>query len=251
MLATFSIHSTLGIGQYGIIVFSALLGALWLTEHDRPILAGLLLGVALAKPTLSLPFLLPMLVKGRWVPVVTAATYVGAASCLTWWLTGTDPVTMLGQTAAASARWGVESGTDPITFLSRLNVPVSTAFRITAAVVLAVSCMLMILWRRASMLTLFAVAAATARLWTYHRNYDDLIGIFLLLALGTLALECDSAAAMAAFLTMGLVLWIPQRLLGTEAGFVLLLGWIGCAVVLLCATPREASTAGVLRPQTL
>jgi hypothetical protein len=248
VLATFSVHSTLGVGQYGIIVFACLLGTLWLSEEDHPILAGLAMGVALAKPTLSVPFLIPLLVKRRWLTVMTALLYVGFSSCVTWWLTQTDPLTMLRQMVAASARWGPQTGVDIITFLYQQGVPVSLSLKLTAGLVLAVSCTLMVLGRHASLLTLFAVAAATARLWTYHRGYDDLIGIFLMVALGVMALERQSRVAMVAFFVMGVALWIPLRLLGTEVGFLALLVWIGCVAALLLAAQGRYFPAGALEP---
>jgi hypothetical protein len=139
-------------------------------------------------------------------------------------------------------------GVDPVALLTKMDVPVGVASKLTGAVVLATGCALIFLWRQASMLTLFALAGVTARLWTYHRGYDDLIGVFLLLALGVIGLERQRDAAIAAFLVMGLTLWLPARLMGFGAGMVLLLAWIGCAVVLVRLTcvvrRREKHKAG-------
>jgi hypothetical protein len=240
VLAGFSIHSTLGTGQYGIIVLAALLGVWWFSEQQRPILAGLLLGVALVKPTLSIPFLIPMLVKKKcWPSLITAGLYLGLASCFTWWLIGVDPLTMLKY--MLNSPYGALGGVDLIELLSRLGVSRGTAMKITPPVVVAVAFILSILWRRASLLTLFALAGVATRLWSYHRGYDDLIGIFLLLGLGAAALERRNVAAWAAFLSMGVTLWIPARLLGTEVGLLLLLVWVVCLAALLRVVPRDGS----------
>jgi hypothetical protein len=243
VLAAFSIHSTLGTGQLGIVVLASLFGAWWFDEHDRPILAGLCLGIALIKPTLSFPFLIPMLVKRRWLALVTAALYVGLSSCFTWWLSGTDPVAMLQQMFGPYSLRSIEDGVDPIAFLSRLDIDARTAMRITGAGVLAISLALSFIWRRESMLTLFGIAAMTARLWTYHRGYDDVIGVFLMLGLGALALERHSETGKAAFLVMGLTLWLPARILGFAVELLLLISWIACSTVLLGMTARKDPNA--------
>jgi len=252
VLATFSIHSTLGTGQYGIIVLVSLFAVLWFDEGNRPILSGLVLGIALIKPTISLPFLIPMLVKRRWKAVTVALLYILSASCVTWWLTGTNPLRMLRQMAGPFSLRSIQDGVDPVALLAKLNVKGDAAMRVSAVFVLIMSFALVFAWRRASMLTLFAIASVTARLWTYHRGYDDLIGLFLLLALGKSALVCRTNMAAAAFLVMGAALWLPARLLGTEVGILILTAWIGCAAVLLIVTPRTGPSnapGNLLQPE--
>jgi hypothetical protein len=237
-IAPFSIHSTMGLGQYGIVVLTFLLGALWCDEHQRPFLCGLLMGIALLKPTLSLPFLIPLLVKQRWLSLVTAGLYVCCASGFTWWMTGTDPLTMTREMFAASNRWGVDTGVDIVAFLSTF-IPRDIAMKVTALSVVAVSLVVMYCWRRASMLTLFGVAAVTARLWSYHRGYDDLIGVFVMLALGAAAWEQESKLGKLAFVAMGFTLWVPARLLGFGVGLLLLVSWVGCTIILLRLSSRQ------------
>jgi hypothetical protein len=243
-LAMGAICHTLGNGQYGIIVFVSLLGALWMDGQRRPLLAGVLIGVALVKPTLSVPFLVPMFVKQRYASLITAAVYLGLASCLTWWLTDTDPITMLKQMHAASMRWGIQYGADPIAFLCRAGIGTATAGNAVAAVVVAVSFALTYLYRRASMLTLFGIAGLAARLWTYHRPYDDLILVFLMLALGSMSIERKSRSAMAACIGMGITLWFPARAIEEQPAVQLLMMivWIACLAVLLAVAPEERPT---------
>jgi hypothetical protein len=238
--ATFSIHSTLGTGQYGLIVLMSLFAAMWFVERGHSVLGGILIGVALAKPSLSGPFLIPLLVKQRWVALFTSAVYLGLGSCVTWWLTDSDPVTMLKQMAGPFSLRSITEGVDPVALLSRLGVSSKTAMKVTAAVVSVVLLASTVIWRRASMLTLFGVSSVAARLWTYHRGYDDVIGIFLLMALGALAIARDSRIAKAAFLVMGLALWTPARMLGDVVGLIILIAWIGCAAVLLGVASRMA-----------
>jgi hypothetical protein len=237
VLAAGAICHTLGDGQYGIIVLASLVGAFWLDERHRPMLSGLLIGVALVKPTLSLPFLVPMLVKRRYLALATAAVYIGLGSCLTWWLTSTDPITMLNQMVATN--W-LGAGADPIAFLFRAGVDIGTAAKAVAAVVITVLFALAFLYRQASMLTLFGISACAARFWTYHRQYDNLILVFSLLALGTLGLEKECRKAIAAFIGMGLTLWLPARATDELAiQLLMMLVWIACLAVLLAVAREE------------
>ena len=70
----------------------------------------------------------------------------------------------------------------------------------------------MILWPGRSLGPAFAVAAVAGRLWTYHKNYDNVMLAFLLVPLAVFAIQRRAAlVAVAGFLAMGLTLWIPAR----------------------------------------
>jgi hypothetical protein len=60
-----------------------------------------------------------------------------------------------------------------------------------------------------SLLTLFACAAVIGRVFTYHRPYDDLMLVFLLLALLTLAFSYPSRLNIIIVSLVGLTLWLP------------------------------------------
>jgi hypothetical protein len=81
-----------------------------------------------------------------------------------------------------------------------------------------------------------AIAATVAQLWSYHRRYDHVGLIFLLVALGQQALVGHRASARLAFALVGLSLWLPNR--DTDwTGIVPLLAegiWIFGLITLLC-----------------
>jgi hypothetical protein len=83
-------------------------------------------------------------------------------------------------------------------------------------------------------MTHFAIAAVAARFWSYHRTYDNLIVVFLLLALGSLAWSRNKAVLWAAFLLAGLSLWAPAQFTDHESFQLLqMLAWPACLAVLL------------------
>lgn len=233
LLATSSICSTFGVGQYGVVVLSALAGAWWLDQKNRWVLAGLLLGVAMMKITLAGPFMLPFLVKRRWKVLIVATGYIGLGSVIVWLVVKTNPIEMLQQLLAVSKYYALE-GYSLVNILGSFGVETRSAIELAAPLSLALAMVLSYLWRSAPMLTHFAIAALTARLWTYHKDYDNLIMIFLMLALGVVALRNYSRLALAAFFVMGLSLWLPGRLTDIQVYRVFQgVAWLGCLAVLL------------------
>ena len=86
----------------------------------------------------------------------------------------------------------------------------------------------------------FAIATVWARLWTYHKSYDDVMLVFVMIPLGVLAFARPSSRrAMAAFAAMGVLAWIPGRVLGTpEVQVLQLMVWPLALAVLIILQPR-------------
>jgi hypothetical protein len=238
-LAASSICSALGNGNYGVIILAALIAALWFDEKRRPLLAGLMLGIALSKPTIALPFLLPFLVKRRWGTLCVAIVYICAGGCLTWFMTGTDPLTMFRQMIEYSKYWGVTTGADIVFVLAQLGVERELALKVAAVSIGGLGLAVLFAWRRSSMLTLFAITAVVARFWTYHRAYDNMMLVFLFWALGLVALRRRDILPWIAAAVLGISLWLPWSAIDNRVmEMLLLISWIGCGVVFLILAPR-------------
>jgi len=97
---------------------------------------------------------------------------------------------------------------------------------------------------RPSLPMAFAVAALWARLWTYHKSYDDVMLAFVMIPLGVLAVSpTPSRRAIAMFFAMGALAWIPGRALGfPEIQALQLMVW-PLALVVLMALQRRAPSA--------
>ena len=209
LLATSSICTTLGLGQYGVIVLAALVGAYQLDQRGRSLLAGVLLGVAMIKVTLAGPFLLPFLLRQRWKTVLSAAAYVGLGALVVWPAIDASPFVWLTEVLGTASHYVGDNSVVSLTVGSGLGA--RDAVKIAAVVTTAAALVVLYLWRHASMLSLFAIASVAARFWTYHTHYDNLILIFLMLALGVHALRHDRAWAWTGFVAVGLSLWFPAR----------------------------------------
>jgi hypothetical protein len=220
-IALFAHYRTLQVGQYGILVNALLIGVYWLTERRKPVAAGIVFGLAAIKPQISALFGLIFLVRRQWKAVAAATAYVVLASLVTWAMTKTNPVEMLRQMYALAQGWtdhpdprikeqhpiGVSS---LLSLLLELHVDRKIATPFAAITGLTLSGVFMWLWRNSSTLTLFAIAATVGRLWSYHLAYDDVMLVFLIVALGKLVITHRAAGPIVAFCVVGLSLWAPK-----------------------------------------
>lgn len=244
-LAMGSICGSLGVGQFSIIVTAALIATWWLVENDYPILAGIAFGVSLFKPTISATFIIPLLVKRRWMTLATAAVYIAVGSCFMWWRSGEDPLAVLrSMREGPMHEWSFQGSHDLLSLMGLLGWNERLALNGIAATVMILAIGLIFHWRNAPLLYLFTIAAIAGRLWTYHRFYDDVILVFLLAAVGEAAIRQRNVIGAATFFLTGVTLWLPQRIsddavgLGIKIWLPMILVWLVSTGVLLAIAPQ-------------
>jgi hypothetical protein len=211
VLANYGNYNCLDRGQNAILVNALLVGVYCLIENHRQVLAGILYGLAAIKPQIVALYGVVFLVRRQWALLAAATAYVVLASVGTWALTKTDPVEMLRQMYRIALFWVDRSNSSLLNLLIRMGMAQELAAPLTAAVGLVACLVLVWLWRNGPTLTLFAVAATIGRLWTYHSNYDNVMLLFLLAALGKLVLDRISPWTVLAFAAVGVSLWIRIR----------------------------------------
>ena len=154
--------------------------------------------------------------------LAAATAYVVLASLVTWAVTRTNPIEMIEQMYTLAQGWidhpdprineqhpiGISSFSS---LMLALHVDRKVATPLAAITGFLLAGVLMWLWRNGRTLTLFAIAATTGRLWSYHHPYDDVTLIFLIVALGELVLTHRSRGTVFAFCLVGLSLWRPYR----------------------------------------
>jgi len=209
-----ALGTTLGNGNFGVIVIALLFGAWVANDAGYAITTGLLLGLAMLKPNMAAPFLLVPLVQGKFRTLLVAAAYLVFASLIVWVLTRTDPLEMLVQMFHAAKKFtSVDQG--PLNAALRLGLPYEYAVPVTAVFFACLFSVPIWLRRNGETLLLFAFAGVMARLWTYNSNYSNMLVGFLLLALGSFALG-SKRFAVPAFLIVGASLWTPASLMATR-----------------------------------
>lgn len=185
------------IGQLGLHVTAALLGAAWLLVGDgrdtatsrqprsraRDAAAAALLTSALVKPTLSLPLLVVILiVSGGWRPTVMTAALYGVVTLIAAVPQGRSPVTLAFEWLSREEIMNLPLGSVNVYLwlhwigFEGSMIPVSLVILIAASV-----------WawryRLAPSWLLIGAAALVSRLWIHHRAFDDVLLIVPAIAL--------------------------------------------------------------------
>ena len=230
------------VGQVSIIVTALLAGALWCDRTGREYLCGLLVALAMIKPTMAAPFAVALIVAARYRAAAAAAAYGTAATGLTWIVTGAPPLRMLQQMAHDAAAYA-GTGTLGLTDVAAM-LGASPEAAVWLPLLIAVPGLLLMVRARPSLVVCFGVAAVWARLWTYHKSYDDLMLVFVLVPLGVLALgRSRSTAAAIAFVVMGVLEWIPGAVLARPAIQIAQLAVWPAALILLVQLRRATRAA--------
>ena len=240
------------VGQISIVVTALLAAALWFDQSQRHGLCGLFVALAMIKPTIAAPFAVALVVTGRFRAAAAAASYGLAAAGATWLITGASPFHMLQQLSTSAASYVGDGTLGLVDVLGALGVG-SSAQVALAPLIVAVPGLVLMARSRPSLGLAFAVAAVWGRLWTYHKSYDDVMLVFLLVPLGVLAFERRSRGALAAFVGMGLLAWIPGRLLVLpEIQMLQLAVWpFALAFLILSARAGSAAPAASTSPAKL
>ena len=237
------------VGQVSIIVTALLAAALLFDRARRPLACGLMVALALIKPTIAAPFALALVVTGRYRAAAAAAAYGAAACAFTWSVTGALPHHMLQQMASSAAKYVGDGTLGVMDMLAAFGI-VSAAQVALTPIIVTLPAMALLAASRHSLTLAFAVAAVWGRLWTYHKSYDDVMLVFLLGPLGVIAFHERSRTAAAAFAAVGVLAWIPGRLLaGQEVQVIQLLAW-PAALVVLVLLARGRLAVGVPRSST-
>jgi hypothetical protein len=162
----------IGLGQFHLLPFMLMLLAMAAIKTRRPALAGGFVGIALAKPTMALPFLAYLSARRQWVALMTAAGV--QAACLAGasaWL-GIGPQRLLREWLHW-ARLQQAAGLIDVPSLLQVIAPEAGALAMPlSAGILLGSALLMERVRSRPDLELFSLATLAAALFAYHRPYD-------------------------------------------------------------------------------
>jgi hypothetical protein len=210
-LAIFANGVCLRVGQLSILVTLFLVGMLVCERKEKQGWAGVLLALAAVKPHISVPFGLILLMRRRWRGLAVLFGYFLITTCIVCLRVRTTPWQTLIQTIPEMHSLGGQLHFGVFDPLRRLGVskPVVTALGLglgSAAGLVLIWC-----YRRRATLDLMAIAAVIGQLWTYHRRYDQVVIVFLLVALGRLVAIRRTPWAVVGLAAVGLSLWLPHR----------------------------------------
>ena len=243
-LACSNNYTNLMLGQLAILVVAFLVGALVLDEAGNDVLSGVCLAMAMIKPTMTIPFLLIPLVRGRWKTLVTALVLVAASSAIVWVKTGVSTLEMIQQMNALAEQVELLKGEPgPITWLMSIGIKVSLASKLTAIFFFALCALSLWALRHRPVGVLYAIAAVTAQIWTHHKGYDELVVLLMTVPLVSAALThgkswgllAISAAVALANAQLGLSTLIPSSTVRVAVQMVI---WMIGLIIYVLIEPR-------------
>ena len=189
---------TIGAGQLGNHVLPPLLLSLLLLPRSgdparwsRDLLVAALFTLALIKPTFSAPFFwLILFLPGRLRPAVLVVILYGALTVGMSFFQAAGPLALFLQwleVGRAGVVWGAQTG-------GLNNVQAGAYWLGLLDYSIEISLLILAAWggwlffyRRQNAWLLIGATAIVARLWIYHRNYDDMLLLLPLIALYRLA----------------------------------------------------------------
>ena len=172
LAASKPVRGGIGLGQFHLIPTALVAWALLAARARREALAGLMLGLALAKPTMALPFLGLLATRGRWRAVAVALGLQAALLAGTSAWLGVGPGTLVREWIRLA---GIQMGAGAIdlpTLFHRAWPEAGGAGSAISLAILAATFAATVAMRRQSDLALAGVCGAAAAVFSYHRFYD-------------------------------------------------------------------------------
>ncbi len=162
----------IGMGQFHLIPTLLVLLAIEAVRSKREIVAGLLLGIALVKPTMVIPFLIYFALKGLWKTIGTAVLTQLIATLTVALRLGISPVRLMSEWMR-NARLQTSAGViDVASLVARIAPDLHASPFAFSAIVLFVGIVICIRYRNRSDLGVIAVCSFISCAFTYHRWYD-------------------------------------------------------------------------------
>jgi hypothetical protein len=148
-------------------------------------------------------------------------------------LTGVNPIEMTRQMLHQAAF--VTADDTSLLHVARLLMPFSIAAPLLMLAALGTTVWAGWRFRHSSPLVATSVAAVMGRICLYHRQYDNHMLLFPLLALGMMAFSIRRFWAWGVFIGFGVTLWLPIRYANYNSGTILWLSihWTA-SVAILC-----------------
>jgi hypothetical protein len=202
-VAMYATAITIGNGQLTLHVLAALMAGMVLLLHGTPSLgrdlaAATLIAIALAKPTVTAPlFWAVLLVPGRVRPAVLTCLLYAALTAFAAAFQQRDTLALVAawlQRGMASAGRGAITGgyANVQSWLAAAGLDAWSGK--AALAMLGGLGVWTFVHRRADPWIVLGVGAVVARLWTYHRIYDDALLLLPMIALARIATGVSRAA---------------------------------------------------------
>jgi hypothetical protein len=193
LLAPYAVPGTLGNGQLGTLLLPAIVTALWLLEPGHPpswsrdLLAAALLVFASMKPSLTAPFFWIVLLRPRRLrPTILVAVGYAAVTALAQAFRSRPFLVELAELLRHGESTMINDGQGYVP-LWMAQMGLGRWHLVGSAAVLAALGVWVARNRVADLWRVLGVTGIAARVWMYHRPYDDSLVLFATIALFRIA----------------------------------------------------------------
>lgn len=243
VLAISSNCTTLKNGQYGLIINAFLIGFYWLLQNKKSSWAALCLGISMTKPNISAFYFFILIARNNLKSATFFLIYIAFASVYICLLTSTSLLTMVKEFFHQSSFFTAR-GNSLVNLMLPLGINGNYATLILATLGVIVCMTIFYLYSNYSLLTLFAIASVMGRVCFYHLIYDNVMLVFLLLAVIDVAFKKQNQLSIFILTIVAMSLWLPATTINLTAFYQQKLQFIIWGLVLiylLVATRRPTS----------
>ena len=173
MLAGLGWRNNIGNGQHTIFAFAFFIIAVWLSEKEHPILAGLALALSLFKYTLIIPLAVYLIYKKKYKEIGVSAAFHIVLTCVGAWWIGDSLINVIIKPLKISSAL---SSSGYIDFGSVLSLP--SAVSMLLALVICIGILILAFMRTETedhALVLYTIISYVSLIVIYHRAYDFFI----------------------------------------------------------------------------
>jgi hypothetical protein len=240
-LAISSICTTLGNGNFGLIVTAALLLSVLADERKYPLCSGILLWIALVKPTISIPFCLIFILRRHFKPLIVAATLCAISCLYPWILDRVNPIEMLREAMQSSQNFQF-GGYGMVNWLAQLGVPVHLVTPVSAILTIAPAMAFFLFYQHLPTWKNLAVLSVVGRFWGYHMAHDNIMLFFLSCAAWRIFFAEPNGRGWTVLLIVGASLWLPSSWTEHEwIGIIQHAIWLSAALCLAKFEPERSA----------
>jgi hypothetical protein len=212
VVASKPVRGGIGLGQFHLIPTCLVLLSVVALRHKREGLGGLLLGLALIKPTMALGMLGFMFARRHYRALATAAA-LQAVLLLTAaaWLQ-LSPIRLIAEWLARAQIQEAAGLIDLPSLLHRAWPDAPLRASLITGSLLALTIVLCICWRHRSELTLVSICLFASAIMAYHRPYD----LVLLVPALAFLMERACAPARSRLASCGAILFAAALILPND-----------------------------------
>ena len=232
-------------GQYTIIVAAALVLMLCCLQRNMQVLAGILASLAFVKPHISALFLLILLFRRQWLAILSFAICTALMTVITSAMTSTGPITLIEHMFVGSGQF-VSQDQGLAALLGKVGLGDTMWTLLTMGMGGLVASVLFWRHKRSDLLTLFAIASVISMLWSYHKAYDEVLSVFLVVACFSAVVKKRDPFNRACLLALILLQLLPFRMTDYNLPWLQVAG-IAVRIAAMIAVLRQTTQCAEVR----